>query len=44
MLSQQFKHCRVEIFDGVGHLPYEEVPEPFNASVIEFLNHSVATR
>lgn len=44
MLSQQFKHCRVEIFDGVGHLPYEEVPEPFNASVIEFLNHPVAPR
>jgi pimeloyl-ACP methyl ester carboxylesterase len=26
-----------EIFDGVGHLPYEEVPETFNSSVIEFL-------
>jgi pimeloyl-ACP methyl ester carboxylesterase len=44
MLSQQFKHCQVEILDGVGHLPYEEVPELFNASVIEFLNHSVASR
>jgi pimeloyl-ACP methyl ester carboxylesterase len=43
-LSQQFKHCRVEIFDGVGHLPYEEVPELFNASVIEFLKTPMATR
>ncbi len=42
MLRQQFKHCRVEIFDGVGHLPYEEVPGAFNASVIEFLKHPVA--
>ncbi len=44
MLSQQFKHCQVEILDGVGHLPYEEVPELFNTSVIEFLNHAVASR
>jgi len=44
ILSQQFKHCRVEIFDGVGHLPYEEVPELFNASVIEFLNRPMAPR
>ena len=26
-LRQEFRDCRVEIFDGVGHLPYEEVPE-----------------
>jgi len=25
------------IFEGVGHLPYEEVPEQFNSTVIEFL-------
>lgn len=36
-LRQQFKLCRVEIFDGVGHLPYEEVPERFNSSVVDFL-------
>lgn len=41
-LRQQFKQCRVEIFDGVGHLPYEEVPELFNASVIEFLSGDLA--
>ena len=44
MLSQQFKRCTVEIFDGVGHLPYEEVPELFNASVIEFLNSPMDPR
>jgi pimeloyl-ACP methyl ester carboxylesterase len=37
-LRQQFKHCQVEIFDGVGHLPYEEVPELFNSTLIEFLS------
>jgi pimeloyl-ACP methyl ester carboxylesterase len=37
-LRQAFKHCEVEIFDGVGHLPYEEVPERFNSSVIAFLS------
>lgn len=36
-LSQEFKHCRVEIFEGVGHLPYEEVPDQFTSSVIGFL-------
>ncbi len=41
-LSLQFKHCQVQIFDGVGHLPYEEVPEPFNASVIAFLSGNPA--
>jgi pimeloyl-ACP methyl ester carboxylesterase len=40
-LRQQFKHCRLEIFDGVGHLPYEEVPERFNASVIGFLSRKL---
>jgi pimeloyl-ACP methyl ester carboxylesterase len=39
-LRQAFKHCEVEIFDGVGHLPYEEVPERFNSSVIEFLSRN----
>lgn len=44
ILSQKFKLCRVEIFDGVGHLPYEEVPELFNTSVLEFLKDPTATR
>ena len=37
LLCRQFKDCRIEIFDGVGHLPYEEVPEEFNRVVAEFL-------
>ena len=41
-LRQQFRHCQVEVFDGVGHLPYEEVPEAFNASVISFLGRNRA--
>ena len=37
-LCHAFKDCEVETFDGVGHLPYEEVPERFNSSVIAFLS------
>jgi pimeloyl-ACP methyl ester carboxylesterase len=37
-LRQVFRHCEVETFDGVGHLPYEEVPERFNSSVMAFLS------
>jgi pimeloyl-ACP methyl ester carboxylesterase len=37
-LHQAFKDCQVENFDGVGHLPYEEVPKRFNSSVISFLS------
>ena len=36
-LRQQFKDCRVVMLEGVGHLPYEEVPEGFNHAVSEFL-------
>jgi pimeloyl-ACP methyl ester carboxylesterase len=47
-LRQEFKNCRVLMFDGVGHLPYEEVPEQFNHAVAEFLaedpaRHSLLT-
>jgi pimeloyl-ACP methyl ester carboxylesterase len=37
-LRRQLRHCRIEIFENVGHLPYEEVPERFNRSVMEFLS------
>lgn len=37
-LSRQFQTCEVEFFDGVGHLPYEEVPDEFNHAVAEFLS------
>ena len=36
-LQQQFEDCRLQMFEGVGHLPYEEVPEEFNRAVMEFL-------
>jgi len=39
-LRGQFTDCRIEMFDGVGHLPYEEVPERFNASVAGFLSRN----
>lgn len=36
-LSQQFHQCEVLMFEGVGHLPYEEAPERFNQAVAKFL-------
>jgi len=36
-LRQQFRSCAVVTLDGVGHLPYEEMPEKFNRVVAEFL-------
>jgi len=39
-LRSHFKHCEVVVYPGVGHLPYEEVPEQFSATVREFLQGS----
>jgi pimeloyl-ACP methyl ester carboxylesterase len=36
-LRRHFKHCDVVVYPGVGHLPYEETPEQFNATLLEFL-------
>jgi pimeloyl-ACP methyl ester carboxylesterase len=36
-LRHYFKHCEVVVYPGVGHLPYEEVPDQFNATLIDFL-------
>ena len=36
-LQQRLRDCRLVMFDGVGHLPYEEAPEEFNRVVAEFL-------
>ncbi len=41
-LCQEFADCEVEIFAGVGHLPYEEIPERFNSSVIRFLSRNLS--
>jgi pimeloyl-ACP methyl ester carboxylesterase len=32
-LQAQFENCRLLMLEGVGHLPYEEVPEDFNRAV-----------
>ena len=37
VLARHFRHCQLIEFPGVGHLPYEEVPEQFNTAVIKFL-------
>jgi pimeloyl-ACP methyl ester carboxylesterase len=39
-LCHQFLDARLIIFDGVGHLPYEEVPAQFNRAVIGFLSRA----
>jgi pimeloyl-ACP methyl ester carboxylesterase len=36
-LKENFHDCRLLVMDGVGHLPYEEAPEEFNAIVRDFL-------
>jgi haloacetate dehalogenase len=36
-LRRNFRNCRLVVFDGVGHLPYEEAPEDFNRALVEFL-------
>ncbi|MFZ0285962.1 MAG: alpha/beta fold hydrolase [Terriglobales bacterium] len=37
-LKVQFQNCRLLVLEGVGHLPYEEVPEEFNRAVALFLS------
>jgi pimeloyl-ACP methyl ester carboxylesterase len=36
-LRKLFNICRMVVFEGVGHVPFEEVPEDFNRAVIDFL-------
>ena len=36
-LQAQFRHAELKVIEGVGHVPYEEVPAEFNRAVIEFL-------
>ena len=36
-LRQNFRQNRLVVFDGVGHLPYEEVPDEFNRALVEFI-------
>jgi pimeloyl-ACP methyl ester carboxylesterase len=37
-LKQRLKNCKLVMFDGVGHLPYEEIPDEFNRAVSAFLS------
>jgi pimeloyl-ACP methyl ester carboxylesterase len=36
-LLRHFQNCHLVMLEGVGHLPYEEVPEEFNRVVVQFL-------
>jgi pimeloyl-ACP methyl ester carboxylesterase len=38
ILSGQFQNSRLVMLEGVGHLPYEEVPDEFNRTVKKFLS------
>jgi pimeloyl-ACP methyl ester carboxylesterase len=40
-LAKHFPNSRTVIFPGVGHLPYEECPEEFNAALVSFLTARV---
>lgn len=42
-LARHFRNCRVTIFPGIGHLPYEECPDEFNGALIQFLAAPPAT-
>jgi pimeloyl-ACP methyl ester carboxylesterase len=37
ILRQHFQACQLRVFDSVGHLPYEEMPQQFSRTVSEFL-------
>jgi pimeloyl-ACP methyl ester carboxylesterase len=39
-LARHFKNVKKVMFPGVGHLPYEECPQEFNAELIRFLYQS----
>ena len=43
-LRQNFRDARLVLFQGVGHLPYEEAPEEFNRALIDFLTTSASQR
>ncbi len=36
-LRKNFTNCQLVMMDGIGHIPYEEVPEEFNRVVNDFL-------
>ncbi len=38
-LQRQLKNSALVVFQGAGHMPYEEVPEEFNRVLCDFLLH-----
>jgi pimeloyl-ACP methyl ester carboxylesterase len=36
-LRRNFTNAQLVVFEGVGHLPYEEAPEQFNRALVNFL-------
>ncbi len=43
-LAKHFDHVQKVVFPGIGHLPYEECPEEFNAALIQFLKQNSIER
>ena len=41
-LQRHFRNARLVTLDGVGHMPYEEVPEKFNRLLLDFLSEPQA--
>jgi len=39
-LSQNFRNAHLIVFEGVGHLHYEEAPEEINRALIDFLTNA----
>jgi pimeloyl-ACP methyl ester carboxylesterase len=38
-VRRNFRNVRFVTFDGVGHIPYEETPDDFNRTLIDFLRN-----
>lgn len=38
-LRSSLKSCELVVFPGIGHLAYEEAPDRFNATLLDFLSH-----
>ncbi len=39
-LATKMRHARVEVFEGIGHLPHLEAPERFNQLVLRFFSEA----
>jgi len=41
-LRSHFKNAELVVYPGVGHLPYEEAPDQFNVTLVEFLQRDAS--